>query len=134
VADNNIPEYSEEEVAKWQMACGCGATTGDTHTSDCTWKGKVYPTHSGKNRQYEMMTRFYFGPEELTVRVWSTSPKFQMGPDLAVRDCLSVLARRLGNVEPLDIVIALETCVANLAAYEIVDRHGRGAVVYPDWK
>lgn len=119
---------------KWHVACRCGAAAGDTHSVDCTlWAGKVYPTFE-KNRVYETMTRFSFGRERITVRVWRSVPDLMRGPDSEVVGVLMRLNSQVSEVTFPDIVAALETCISGLAAYEILDVHGQGCVVYPDWK
>lgn len=83
-----------------------------------------------KNRQYETMTRVQL--RGYTVRVWTTVPEFTMGPDERVIAALSI-PEQLRTVPPQEIAATLD-CLDNIAAYEILDKHGDGGIVYPDWK
>jgi hypothetical protein len=85
-----------------------------------------------KNRQYESMTRVPL--TYWTVRVWCTEPCYRLGPSpeiaTAVLDA-ATKSKYTGDV-PVDVALALDR-IENVAAYEIVDLNGNGAVVYTDW-
>lgn len=74
------------------------------------------------------------------VRVWVTADKFTMGPDMRVQDILLSVVPRIDPEAPN---VAIECVAATLdqlhaegvpiAAYEILNDDGDGALVYPDW-
>lgn len=76
-----------------------------------------------KNRQYESMTRIIV--DQWTVRVWFTEYELTHGPNYHV--IAAVTSAPVGGIaEALD-------KISGVAAYEILDKDGNGAVVYPDW-
>ena len=78
-----------------------------------------------KNRQYESMTKVV--KDRLIVRVWRTEQEFTTGNN---SDIYSAVV--LANDDPQSISEILDT-FPNVAAYEILDKDGNGALVYPDW-
>lgn len=81
-----------------------------------------------KNRQHETMTRWFAGP--YTVRVWTTVQQFTLGPDrrvLAALDQIPIMS------ETAEIIARTLDGIPDIAGYEILDKHGHGAIVYPDW-
>ena len=78
-----------------------------------------------KNRQYESMTKVV--KDRLIVRVWRTEQEFTTGNN---SDIYSAVV--LANDDPQSISEILDT-FPNIAAYEILDKDGNGALVYPDW-
>jgi len=78
-----------------------------------------------KNRQYESMTKVV--KNNLTVRVWRTEQEFTTGNN---SDIYAAIV--LANDDPQSISEILDT-FTNVAAYEILDKDGNGALVYPDW-
>jgi len=78
-----------------------------------------------KNRQYESMTKAV--KDRLIVRVWRTEQEFTTGNN---SDIYSAIV--LANDDPQSISEILDT-FPNIAAYEILDKDGNGALVYPDW-
>lgn len=80
-----------------------------------------------KNRVYECMTRVQVG--QFTVRVWSEVDEFAVGPDKRIVEALTLLPAR----SALEIGRELDT-FDGIAAYEILDANGNGALVYPDWR
>jgi uncharacterized protein (DUF2141 family) len=77
------------------------------------------------NRQYESMTKVVKG--DLVVRVWRTETEFTSGNNYDIKQAL-VLASPNHN----SISTVLDG-LPNIAAYEILDKDGNGALVYPDW-
>ena len=77
------------------------------------------------NRQYESMTKVV--KDRLIVRVWRTEQEFTTGNN---SDIYSAVV--LANDDPQSISEILDT-FPNIAAYEILDKDGNGALVYPDW-
>ncbi len=71
------------------------------------------------------MTRVHVG--EHTVRVWSTKDKLTSGP---VPEVMAL--SKLDDPTLTEISSALDA-LENVAAYEILDGLGNGALVYPDW-
>ena len=81
-----------------------------------------------KNRVYERMTKVQcLG---WTVRVWSSVPGFQMGPDPEIRQFVS----RWDGQNPELIATGLCRCYPCIAAVEVLDAAGNGGLIYPDWK
>ena len=76
---------------------------------------------------YEAMTRIVLAGH--TVRVWTASVAHAKGPDLRVVLELQGLP---AGVSRLRISKAIE-CIAGVSAYEILDEHGNGEVVYLEW-
>lgn len=95
-----------------------------------------------KNRQYETMTRLEVGIYH--VRVWTTVGHLVAGPDQRIiqaffeHDWLVLPRRRTVAAQPAPPDIASISAVLDkldhIAAYEILDQDGHGAIVYPDWK
>lgn len=79
-----------------------------------------------KNRQLETMTITRIGP--FRIRVWTTVKAFTMGPDDRVFEAL----RKLPKITARVIAERLDK-ISGVAAYEILDHAGNGAIVYPDW-
>ena len=100
------------------MTCHCSNTA--RYNGQCDHKPPPQ-----KNRVYEMMTRVICGL--YVVRVWSESDIFLGGPDSQVVDALE------GVEYASDVAFALDQ-LEHVAAYEILDEDGNGALVYPDWK
>lgn len=90
-----------------------------------------------KNRQYETMTRLDVGVYK--VRVWTTVDEISAGPDQRIiealfeHDWLDDYTRRPAAPNVNSIAAVLEK-LDRIAAYEILDQSGHGAIVYPDWK
>lgn len=78
------------------------------------------------NRQYESMTKVVKG--DLVVRVWRTEKSFTGGENHDIKAAIN----RVDVASKLGISIALDN-LPNIAAYEILDKDGNGALVYPDW-
>jgi hypothetical protein len=78
-----------------------------------------------KNRQYESMTKIV--KNNLTVRVWRTEQEFTTGNNSDIKAAIV-----LANADLESISEILDT-FPNVAAYEILDEEGNGALVYPDW-
>ena len=90
-----------------------------------------------KNRVYESMTRVVMG--QFTVRVWCIEKEIsyegtfidyellKFGPRQEIMDAIA------GLYTAQDISEALDK-FPRVSAYEILDRNGNGAIVYPDWK
>jgi hypothetical protein len=79
------------------------------------------------NRVYETMTQaFACG---FRVRVWRASADMKMGPEYEIFVKLSETIWKDEN----DIAEAIEK-FEGVSAYEIVDAHGNGVCVYPDWQ
>ena len=78
-------------------------------------------------RIYEAMTRVLLAGHE--VRVWTASVAHAKGPDLRVVLELQGLS---AGASRLMISKAIER-IAGVAAYEILDEHGNGEVVYLEW-
>lgn len=77
------------------------------------------------NRQYESMTKVVKG--DLVVRVWRTEDKFTSGKNKDIQIAIALADTSYGAIsESLD-------SLPNIAAYEILDKDGNGALVYPDW-
>lgn len=84
------------------------------------------------NRRYESMTRVQHGG--LTVRVWRTEESHTYGPNEEIEKTIrSVHIWPNPHSTSLLISRALDG-LPNIAAYEILDGEGHGAIVYPDWK
>lgn len=88
------------------------------------------------NRQYESMTRLKLGP--YTIRVWRTEPQLAVGFNADIRRAIEWIEPEGIGERPFDAVAcdvaeALDA-LPNIAAYEILDEDGDGAIVYPDWK
>jgi len=77
------------------------------------------------NRQYESMTKVV--KDHLIVRVWRTEQEFTTGNNSDIKAAIV-----LANADPQSISEILDT-FPNIAAYEILDKDGNGALVYPDW-
>lgn len=80
------------------------------------------------NRVYESMTKVVrFG---LTVRVWHEAETFTMGPNTEVRDFIN---KWDGN-GPKEFAHEMAEKISGIAAIEIINVDGCGALLYPDWK
>jgi hypothetical protein len=77
------------------------------------------------NRQYESMTKVVKG--DLVVRVWRTETSFTGGEN---DDIIVAINKTDEDYHALS--IALDS-LPDIAAYEILDKNGNGALVYPDW-
>lgn len=77
------------------------------------------------NRQYESMTKVVRG--DLVIRVWRTETKFTSGDNEDIKAAITLTP---SNYEAISEV--LDT-FPDIAAYEILDKDGNGALVYPDW-
>jgi hypothetical protein len=77
------------------------------------------------NRQYESMTKVVKG--DLVVRVWRTEKSFTGGENHYIKAALDRVDEDYHCIS-----IALDN-LPNIAAYEILDKDGNGALVYPDW-
>jgi hypothetical protein len=77
------------------------------------------------NRQYESMTKVVKG--DLVVRVWRTETSFTGGEN---HDIIVAINKTDEDYHALS--IALDS-LPDIAAYEILDKNGNGALVYPDW-
>jgi len=91
---------------------------------------------SALNRQYESMTRVmvYRAQHHFAVRVWRSTLAFTSGPDEEVVSTVKGVAY---HPKAEDMVEALSKAIDSLsgvAAYEILDGYGNGAIVYPDWE
>lgn len=91
------------------------------------------------NRMTEMMTKVSLS-HLCTVRVWSIAKEGDTGPDDRVVKALNE-ARQMARAGAMDVFVrdsavdAIEALGPDVvAAYEILDERGNGAVVYPDWK
>lgn len=82
-----------------------------------------------RNRCYESMTRVKVGT--YMVRVWKTEHSLFPGPDTLIEKTLKTFTDEY--VALYKIANALDAFEA-IAAYEILDADGNGAIVYPDWK
>lgn len=78
-----------------------------------------------KNRQYESMTKVVKG--DFVVRVWRTEQSFTTGDNADIKVALA-----LAEDDYRAISYILDD-LPNIAAYEILDKEGNGALVYPDW-
>ena len=78
------------------------------------------------NRVHETMTRVLAGI--YAVRVWRAVDKATQGPDREV-----AAAIRQASPTFAGLTAALDA-LTDVAAYEILDANGNGALVYPDWK
>ena len=88
------------------------------------------------NRITEMMTKVRVG--FYTVRVWTIAGDDDCGPDNRVLDALQDLVKAKPSAAPVmwhEISTAVDALGPDVvAAYEVLDDAGDGAVVYPDWK
>lgn len=84
---------------------------------------------------YESMTQSTVGGWR--VRVWVTEQDFRLGPRVEILDLILVAAAQDAINLPQRLESALRswalTTGTNIAAYEIVDPLGNGAVAYVDW-
>lgn len=72
------------------------------------------------------MTRVIAGV--YTVRVWRSVDKVTQGPDREVATAIRQAPPTFAGI-----TAALDT-LSDIAAYEVLDANGNGALVYPDWK
>lgn len=91
------------------------------------------------NRQYESMTRGTVG--DRTVRVWATETELTTGPRRDIEEAIAAVntefmdgEHRFPNKWTCERVAAVLDALPDIAAYEILDTAGNGALVYPDWK
>lgn len=85
------------------------------------------------NRLYESMTRCICWSH--VVRVWREEPMITSGPNSEIMRLLRYVRQEKlkGRLEINRIAQVLDA-LPHIAAYEILDEHGDGAIVYPDWK
>lgn len=69
-----------------------------------------------------------------TVRVWTTEDHIVVGPDSDVVEAVlcAAIDAPLVDDQPAFVARALDQ-MERVAAYEVVDLNGNGAVVYRDW-
>lgn len=72
--------------------------------------------------------------DDLTVRVWAASPSRVFGPNVEILSALEKLdeRRRKGRLTFPQLCDEIER-LPGVAAYEVTDGHGQGAVVYLEW-
>lgn len=87
------------------------------------------------NRIYESMTSVVTATG-WTVRVWWTSESFEVcfGEGSMHTAIIETVRANASNAESIRAAIeAIEGASVSLAAFEIKDAYGNGAVIYPDW-
>ncbi len=84
-----------------------------------------------KNRVFETVTQAFVG--RFKVRVWrNCGIEFKMGPDRQIQNLLRTLDGQ-PNINPTEILEEVGPLM-DVGAVEIVDEHGNGGLLYPDWK